>query len=56
MIVCINGLQIVSFLIKMGARQGCPLAPFLLLLVGQTLNSISKQKMREGLLYRNKAT
>ncbi len=39
-IICINGSITKAFKIKRGVRQGCPLAPYLFILVDQVLNFI----------------
>ena len=47
--VCINEAKMETFQIARGVRQRCLLAPYLFLLVGQALNSISETKMSKGL-------
>jgi hypothetical protein len=37
-----------SFPIRRGVRQGCPLAPYLFLVVGEALNSAMKEVVRAG--------
>jgi hypothetical protein len=49
--VCINGTNTNQFLIQRGVRQGCPLAPYLFLLIGEALNVVSKQEMALGALF-----
>jgi hypothetical protein len=48
--VCLNGRNSDSFAIGRGVRQGCPLAPFLFLLVGETLHAASFRAMQAGSL------
>lgn len=46
--VGLNGSLGNDFNIEMGVRQGCPLAPYLFLIVGEVLNHIFKEAIREG--------
>jgi hypothetical protein len=46
----INGAETRKFSIQRGIRQGCPLAPYLFLFVGEALNVASKQEMELGAL------
>jgi hypothetical protein len=41
--VCINGGSSDSFPVLRGVRQGCPLAPYLFLFVGEALNIMAKK-------------
>ena len=42
--VSLNGKMTKSFTINWGVRQGCPLAPYLFLLVGESLNMAAKEE------------
>jgi len=46
--VLINGQISSSFAIQRGVRQGCPLAPYLFLLVGEAFNVAAKENQRLG--------
>jgi hypothetical protein len=46
--VVVNGELSDSFSIQRGVRQGCPLAPYLFLVVAQTLNIAAKATMERG--------
>jgi hypothetical protein len=46
--VSVNGKATSSFPIQQGVRQGCPLAPYLFLVVGEILNHNSKREARQG--------
>ena len=46
--VNINGSPGRSFKVERGVRQGCPLAPYLFLIVGEVLTHIIKKAMAEG--------
>lgn len=48
--VNLNGRPGQSFSIKGGVRQGCPLAPYLFLIVGKTLIFMIKKIVIEGRL------
>lgn len=45
--VCINGVNTNSFPVLRGVRQGCPLAPYLFLFVGEALGLAAKQLVRD---------
>jgi hypothetical protein len=47
--VCLNGKESASFPIHKGVRQGCPLAPFLFLFVGEALHAASMHRIQRGL-------
>jgi hypothetical protein len=44
----VNNSHSTVFQIKRGVRQGCPLAPYLFLIVDEVLNSMVKDEMAEG--------
>ena len=46
--VKLNGEPSPYFPIQRGVRQGCPLAPYLFLIVAEVLNAMVSQEMREG--------
>jgi hypothetical protein len=46
--VCVNGQVTEPFSIQQGVRQGCPLAPYLFLIVGEILNYSIKREVRLG--------
>ena len=46
--VKINGVPSPYFPIQRGVRQGCPLAPYLFLIVAEALNAMISQEMRAG--------
>jgi len=46
--VCINGSDTESFPVLRGVRQGCPLAPYLFLFVGEALNVAAKHLLHTG--------
>lgn len=48
--VAINGLCTEEFSIRKGVRQGCPLAPYLFLIVAEALATASKHAMDMGRL------
>ena len=48
--VNLNGNQGDNFRIERGVRQGCPLAPYLFLIVGEVLTHVIKKAVREGRL------
>jgi hypothetical protein len=41
-VVCLNGCITKSFKIERGVRQGCPLAPYLFLIIREVLNFMFK--------------
>lgn len=41
-----------GFLINRGMRQGCPLAPYLFIVVAQALNQVGKLEFRRGTIHR----
>jgi hypothetical protein len=43
--VVVNGELFEGFRIQRGVRQGCPLGPYLFLIVAQTLNEAAKAAM-----------
>ena len=45
--VSINGSPGRSFKVERGVRQGCPLAPYLFLIVGEALTHIIKKAVKE---------
>lgn len=49
--VTLDGTPGKEFRVERGVRQGCPLAPYLFLIVGETLNHIIKKAMREGRIH-----
>jgi hypothetical protein len=46
--VKLNGASSPAFAIERGVRQGCPLAPYLFLIVAEVLNAMVKQRMVMG--------
>jgi hypothetical protein len=48
--VCIkiNGTQTTAFAIERGVRQGCPLAPYLFLIVVEVMNAMVKSEVASG--------
>ena len=46
----LNGNPGESFKIERGVRQGCPLAPYLFLIVGEALTHMIKKAVKEGRL------
>jgi hypothetical protein len=50
--VSVNGAETWKFSILRGVRQGCPLAPYLFIFIGEALNTTSKQEMELGTLMR----
>jgi len=50
-VVSFNGKMTKSFSIDRGVRQGCPLAPYLILLVGEFLNIATKEEQRLGRIH-----
>ena len=46
--VKLNGEPSPYFLIQRGVRQGCPLAPYLFIIVAEVLNAMVTQELREG--------
>jgi len=46
--VCLNGSDTHSFPVLRGVRQGCPLAPYLFLFVGEALKVAAKKLSEEG--------
>lgn len=46
--VCVNRRRTSKFPILQGVRQGCPLAPYLFLIVGEVLNSSLKCEVSRG--------
>jgi hypothetical protein len=46
--VSINGQSSQAFPIQQGLRQGCPLAPYLFLVVGEILNHSLKREVQQG--------
>ena len=48
--VNLNGTPVSNFKIKRGVRQGCPLAPYLFLIVGEILTHMVKKAVGEGRL------
>lgn len=49
-VVNLNGTSGDSFKIERGVRQGCPLAPYLFLIVGEALTNMIKKAVTEGRL------
>ena len=49
--VSVNGAVTEPIKIERGIKQGCPLAPFLFLFVGQALNEAPKFQLQLGLLH-----
>jgi hypothetical protein len=45
-IICLNGCITKSFKIEVEVRQGCPLAPYLFLIVGEVLNFMFKKVVK----------
>jgi hypothetical protein len=48
--VLVNGGETSSFSIQCGVRQGCPIVPYLFLLVGEALNLVAKRLITQGKL------
>ena len=48
--VNLNGSPSRSFKVERGVRQGCPLAPYFFLIVGETLIQLITKAVAEGLL------
>jgi len=48
--VKVNGSQSQSFPIQRGVRQGCPLAPYLFLIVVEVMNSMFKEGVSHSLI------
>jgi hypothetical protein len=46
--VKINGAQTTTFEIQQGVRQGCPLAPYLFLIVAEVMNAMIKLEVASG--------
>jgi hypothetical protein len=46
--VSMNGRCTKEFLVEQGVKQGCPLAPYLFLIVGEVLNACVKKEVRVG--------
>jgi len=46
--VVVNGKAFKAFATKRGVRQGCPLAPYLFLIVGETFNATVNEDLRDG--------
>jgi hypothetical protein len=46
--VIVNGHTTQAFLIQQGVRQGCPLAPYIFLVVGEILNHTIKREVHRG--------
>jgi hypothetical protein len=46
--VKINGSPSPAFVIERGVRQGCPLAPYLFLIIAEVLNAVVKKGMSRG--------
>jgi hypothetical protein len=49
-IVCINGGITSSFKVERRVRQGCSLAPYLFILVGEVLNFMMKEATSRGII------
>ncbi len=47
-IICINGSITKAFKIRRGVRQGCPLAPYLFILVDEVLNFMVEIRGYQG--------
>lgn len=47
-VVCVNGVNTKKIPVRQGVRQGCPLAPYLFLVVGEALNAATKKMLVEG--------
>jgi hypothetical protein len=48
--VKVNGAQIATFQIGRGVRLGCPLAPYLFLLVAEVMNAMIKKEVEAGVV------
>jgi hypothetical protein len=48
--VKVNGSPSSSFQFRRGVRQGCPLAPYLFLIVAEVLNAMVKIEVHEGIV------
>lgn len=46
----LNGNQGDNFRIEQGVRQGCPLTPYIFLIVGEVLTHVIKKVVKEGML------
>jgi hypothetical protein len=44
--ICLNGCITKSFKIEVEVRQGCPLAPYFFLIVGEVLNFMFKEVVK----------
>ncbi len=44
----VNGKAFEAFATERGVRQGCPLAPYLFLIVGETFNATVNEDLRDG--------
>jgi hypothetical protein len=49
---CFNDKILPSFHVSKGVKQGCPLAPYLFLIMGEILNFMFKQAMVNGKIKR----
>jgi len=50
--VLLNGKSIDFFYIRREVRQGCPLAPYLFLLIGEALHMETSEEQRQGRIHR----
>jgi hypothetical protein len=46
--VVVNGKAFEAFATERGVRQGCPLAPYLFLIVRETFNATVNEDLRDG--------
>ena len=46
--VNLNGTPCKEFIVERGVTQGCPLAPYIFLIIEEVLNHIIRQGMKEG--------